>query len=149
MYQLKELRVRARLAQLLDHPERDARAAVHSHAGRLIDHQQMRIFMEDRELSGRHSSRRFCLLSDPKRRNAHQIAEFEAIFRIDASFVHPHLAGAQDAVDMALGHALGQAHQEIVDALALSVLADLDIGDGFSVECVAHGFLNAAIKWMA
>ena len=50
---------------------------------------------------------------------------------------------------MALGHALGQAHQEIVDALALSVLADLDIGDGFSVECVAHGFLNAAIKWMA
>ena len=122
---------------------------MHGHAGRLINHQQVRIFVEDREFGRRHHTRRFSLLSDPKRRNAHQIAEFQTVFGINPTFIHAHLAGAQDAVDMALGHALGQAHQEIVDALPFGVFTDFHIGDGFAIECVTCGLLNAAIKWMA
>jgi hypothetical protein len=41
------------------------------------------------------------------------------------ALVHPYLAAAQDAVDVALGHALGDAQQEVVDALAFGLLADL------------------------
>jgi hypothetical protein len=41
------------------------------------------------------------------------------------ALVDPNLAAAQDAVDMALRHALGDAQQEVVDALAFGLLADL------------------------
>jgi hypothetical protein len=53
------------------------------------------------------------------------VAELQAILGGNASLVDPNLAAAQDAIDMALRHAFGDAHQEVVDALALGVLADL------------------------
>ncbi|XHO04127.1 hypothetical protein ACEQUB_00994 [Ralstonia syzygii] len=126
---------------------------MHGHTGRLVDHQQVGIFVENREFGGRHGTRCFSLLGrllrDAQRRNAHQIAELQAVFRVDAALVHAYLAGAQDAVDVALGHALGQAHQEVVDPLPLRVFANFNVGDRFAVECFAHRLLNAAIKWMA
>jgi hypothetical protein len=41
------------------------------------------------------------------------------------AFVHPNFAAAQDAIDVALGHALGDAQQEVVDALSVGLVANL------------------------
>jgi hypothetical protein len=153
VHQLQKLRLRARLAQLLDHPKRHPGSAVNGHPGGLIDHQQVRIFVKNREFCRRNCARGFGLLGDPKWRNADQITELQAVFRVNTAFVNAHLAGTQDAVNMAFGHALGHAHQEIIDALPFCVLADFNIGDRLAVECIAEcatsGLLNAAIKWMA
>jgi hypothetical protein len=40
------------------------------------------------------------------------------------ALVHPHLAAADDAVDVGLGHALELAHQVIVQALTCPVFLD-------------------------
>lgn len=109
--------------------------------------------MKDRESCRRHRAGRFHLLGNPQRRNTNQITELQTIFRVDAAFVDSHLAGAQDAVDMAFRHALGHARQKIVDALPFGFFADFDIGDWLVVRCVTEcatsGLSNAATKWMA
>ena len=49
MHQFQEFRVRPRVAQLLDHAERHAAAAVHGDAGRFVDDDQVVVFENDRE----------------------------------------------------------------------------------------------------
>jgi hypothetical protein len=48
----------------------------------------------------------------------------QAVQLIDTSFVHPHFAGAEDAVDMAFGYTLADTQQVVVDALSSFFLSD-------------------------
>jgi len=68
-------------------------------------------------------------LGHAHRRNPHPVPRLQAIGRIDAAAVDPHLAGAQDPVDMAARNPLADPHQEVVDPLAFALCSDLDRGD--------------------
>ena len=131
MHEFEKLRVRPRIAQLFDDAERHAAAAVHGDAGRFVDDDQVVVFEEDREFGGGRIRRnvRFIRLRDANRRHAHEIAEFEAIRGIDAALVHAHFPAAQNPVDVALGYALADAQQEIVDSLTGRAFIDFDHRD--------------------
>jgi hypothetical protein len=58
-------------------------------------------------------------------RHAQPVADPQPVLGRNPALVDPYLAAAQDAVDVALGHTLGDAQQEVVDALAFGLLADL------------------------
>lgn len=132
MHEFEEFRARARLPELLDHAERDAAAAVHGDAGRLVDHEHRVVFEQHVELRGRHDGRvgaREVGRRHAHGRHAHDVAEREPVLRIDAPLVHAHFAAAQDPVNMAFRHALADAQQEIVDPLTGCTFVDLDHGD--------------------
>jgi hypothetical protein len=99
---------------------------VHRHPGRLVHHEQGRVFVDDRKFRG------FCLallsLRNPDRRHAHPVARLQPVLGLHAAAVDPHLAAAQDPVDMAFRHALETAQQEIVDALRRRFFADFQGG---------------------
>src|SRR4030042_657005 len=59
----------------------------------------------------------------PDRRYPQLIADDQASLRTDLAAVHPDLAAAQDPVDVALGDALQDLDEVIVDALTLPILA--------------------------
>ena len=65
-------------------------------------------------------------LGHAHRWNADAIACLHASRALHAAAIHPHLAAAQDAVDMALGHALQAGHEEIIEALAGLLLGHVD-----------------------
>ena len=50
--------------------------------------------------------------------DSHPVALFQPVGGVHAAAVHPHLAAAQNAVDVAAGHSLADPEQEIVHALA-------------------------------
>src|SRR4030095_10190653 len=106
-----------------DHAEAHAAAPVHRHAGRLVDHEERRVFVHDREF------RRFCLcfrlLRNPDGWNPHPVSGLQAVLGLDAPAVDPDLAAAEHAIDVAFGYPLEMAQQEIVDALRRRLLADL------------------------
>ena len=54
VHQFQERRLRPGHAQLLNHAKTHARAAMHRHARRFVDGQQVRIFKQDRKVLGRH-----------------------------------------------------------------------------------------------
>ena len=117
----RNARLGPRPAQLLDDAEADAAAAVHRDAGRLVDREQVLVLVHDRELARRRGRRCRRRSATPHRRHAHLVAEREPRVGLGAALVDAHLAGADDAVDMGLRHALQQlAQQEVVEALALA-----------------------------
>ena len=104
VHQFQELGVGARGAQLLDHAERHARAAMHGHAGRLVDDEQLRIFEDDLEFGGRRARGR--LFGHAHGWNAHHVAGGETVQLIDTAFINPHFSRSQDPVDVAFRHSL-------------------------------------------
>ena len=77
-------------------------------------------------------------LRDPHRRNAQHVAVSETRIRLGPLAVHPHLPGAQNPVDHALGHPLEHGHQGVVDALAIPLGADLDLTH--TLRCVGGSY---------
>jgi hypothetical protein len=111
-------------AQLLDDTETDAAAAMDSHAGRLVDRQQAVVLVEDAVFApGRHRSPGFA--AQLQWRDAHLVAGPQPVLRGHPPAVHAHLAAPEYPVDETFRHALADAQQIIVDALALRLLADL------------------------
>ena len=125
VYQLQELGLRAGTAHLLDDPEADATATMHRHTGRLVHHHQRIVLVNDREFHRRDVRLLdLMLFRHADRRDAQQVAQFQSIGLVDALLVHPHFA-AQDAVNVAFGHAFQMFEQEVVDALTLAAFINL------------------------
>ena len=57
-------------------------------------------------------------------RGTYTVVRLQTIGRIDPAAVDPHLPGTQQPIDVALGNALQNAHEKIVDALAGFLLAN-------------------------
>jgi hypothetical protein len=81
VHELEEPGVRPRAAQLLDDAEGDAAAAVHRHAGRLVEGDQVLVLVHDGELARR---RRGFLrtVGHAHRRHAHLVADGQAACRL-------------------------------------------------------------------
>ena len=131
VHQFQELGLRTRRAQLLDHAIGHARAAVHGHAGRLVDDEQVRILEHDGEFRSRRGLGTG-FLGQADRRNPHHVALAQAVHLVDAALVHPDFARAQDAVNMALGYAFADTQQEIVNSLTSFFFGD---GHELRLEC--------------
>ena len=101
---------------------------MHGDAGRLVDGDEVGVLEDDRELAPRH--RAFFDGGRAHRRDPHVVAEREARLRIGATLVHAHLARADHAIDVRLGHALQQLHEEVVEALPGAVFADPNVTCG-------------------
>ena len=128
MDELEKARVGPRRAHLLDEPGRDPAAAVDRQPGRLVDDNEHVVLEQDRHLdglagAGRDGARRRGRRG-PHRRDPDDVAQDEPRVGPDAPLVHADLPAAQDPVDVALGNALEDAGQEIVDALPGGVVAD-------------------------
>ena len=125
MHQFEKARLRPCPAQLLDHTEADAAAAMHRDAGRLVQRQQLFVFVKDRELAGRRRCRTGAF-GHPHGGHAHFVAERQSGIGAGPPAVDPHLAGADYAVDVGLRHALEQPQQEIVEPLPRTALVNID-----------------------
>ena len=123
---------------------------MHGHASRLGDGQHVVVFVQNREFA-RRGGRSFLLggaLGLTHGRQTHQIPRFHPGVCRRPAFVHPHLAAADDAVNMGLGHAFELADQKVVQALPgrLFVHFDqagrdrcgLDLGSNFALYNVFH-----------
>ena len=106
MHQFKITRFGAGAADLLDHAEADAAAAVHRHACRFVDYQHGIVFIHNLKFACRCGAafRRPLFFGNAYRRNAQHIALGQAVGAFAAFFVEPHFAGADDALDVAFGH---------------------------------------------
>jgi hypothetical protein len=126
MRQFEKTRLRPLPPQRLDDPEALAAATMHGDAGRLVDHQQALVLIDDRQVHLEFGAGHHLLFAagDAQRRNAQQVAALQAIRDVRPAAIDPHLAAADDAVDVALGHPLAQLQQQVVEALPVLVLAD-------------------------
>lgn len=125
--EFQEGNVGARSAHALDQAVGDPRAPVGGEARGLVDDQKMTVFKENghRPLGqGRGRRLRDGALGDAHGRKPQEVPFGKARLRLGAGLVHAHFARADDAVDVALRNALGDAHEEIVEALAVRVGTD-------------------------
>ena len=97
---------------------------MHRHAGGLVDGDQVIVLEHHRKLASRHC-RLGAAIGHPHRRHPHLVTQREPRVGCGAALVDAHLAGADDAIDMRLGHALEQLDQEVVEALPFRALVDL------------------------
>jgi hypothetical protein len=123
--ELQDLGLRAAGAQSLDHAEAHAAAAVHRHAGGLVDHQHGGVFVGDRKF-GR--LRPALPLGDADRRHPDPVAGLQAVLGLDPAAVDADFAAAQDTVDVAFRHALQAAQEEVVDPLRGRFFPDFEGG---------------------
>jgi hypothetical protein len=79
-------------------------------AGDLLGHSAMRLFGHP--------------LGHAHRRQAHHVPRVQARIGTGPPLVDPHLAAADDAVDVGFGHAFELAHQVVVQALARLIFID-------------------------
>ena len=138
--QLQEARLRALLAQQLDHAEAHPAAAMHGEPGRFIDHQQGFILEHHIELQAGGGGGAGCghggALGHAHRRYPHFIPGLQAIGLADAPAIDPHLAAAQDAIDVTARHTLAHGEQEIVDALPCRLAVNEDATHGRCRACL-------------
>ena len=132
--------------QHLDDAKTDAAAAMHSDAGRLIEHQQALILVDDRRLDlldqpGRNGfgrSRIGGLDLFAVRRYPQDVALGHPAVGFDAFAVQPHLAFAQQPEQVAARDRTQKAGQQAIDPLAGLLRANGDQTDG----SVARGRLR-------
>ncbi len=124
VHELEEPRLRPSAPQLLDDAEAHARTAVNRHPGGLVDRQQVFVLVQDREFARRRGERALGALGSAHRRHPYLVAQCQARVGRGAALVEAHLARADHAVDMRLGHALEHAKQEVVQPLAFAALVD-------------------------
>ena len=118
---------------------------MHRHARGLVDGQDRLVLKQDGKFAGGRARdqarviRRATALSlQPCGRglrgahwgNAHRVARRQAGVRLGTGLVHPHLARADEAVDMGLGHPLEVPKQEVVQALPFPGLVDHHLAHG-------------------
>ncbi|MBB3255663.1 hypothetical protein F4827_000130 [Paraburkholderia bannensis] len=114
---------------------------MHGDARRLVDHQHRFVLEEHFELGGRHRRLfRRCFFGDADGRHAHNIAQFEAVLRIDPPLIHTHFAAAQNAINVAFRHAFAHAQEEIVDPLTGGAIVDLDEGNLVTCDLILGYF---------
>ncbi len=130
MNEFEEGLIRPLFSKLFNRPKGYAAAAMHGHAGWLVDGEQPFILIEGvcpepakpaTALGGRRGY--------PNRRNSNLVTRFEPMGGTDPPAVHAHLTAAQDSVDVAARHAFQRFGQEIVDPLPLCRFIDLDPAD--------------------
>ncbi|MNX54084.1 hypothetical protein D3C86_847970 [compost metagenome] len=129
VHQLQELGLGPGGAQLLDHAERHAAAAMDRHAGGLVHHQHGVVLEHDREFRARHRPG-LARVGQAQGRDADDVAFHDAVVDRDTSLVYPHLAATNGLVDMRFGDAFAQPHQVVIEALAGMVGIDLHHSDG-------------------
>ena len=116
-----QLHAGAKLTHGLDQPEAETAAAVDRQPGGLVDGQQALVLEKDGRLQtpqqrGRGQTR-LPRLRLPHGGDAHQVPIPQPVIRLDPPLVDPHLAAAQDAVDVTAWDALEPRQKEIVDPL--------------------------------
>ena len=82
---------------------------MHRLARGLVDDEQGIVLEHHRQRPSRRGRRVTLRLGDPQRGDTHLITFGEAISLLHPAAIDSHFATAQDAVDMALGHAFGDA----------------------------------------
>ena len=102
---------------------------MHGDPCRLVNDQQRVVFVNDGEFEGGDGAGRVGS-GNPHRRNAHLVAQLQAVAGINPSFVYADFAAPQNAVNMALGHAFQHTKKVVVDALVLLGIGDGHTGDG-------------------
>jgi hypothetical protein len=133
MHEFQALLIRARSAQRLDDAEAHAAATMDGNPGGLVDHQQLRVLVDDgggdalEQRTG--GAARWRRRTDPNRRYAHGVACLQPALGLGALAVDAHLALANHAENMGLGHISEDAGEEVVQSLALPPLVDLDLAD--------------------
>jgi len=116
---------------------RRARAALHRKPYRLVEHQHVDVLVERDRLQERAglfvrlvAARARLRLVETQRRNPHGLTGFETVLRLGALAVDPHLAFADDALDVGEAQARKARLEEAVDAHAGFVGRNGDILHG-------------------
>ncbi len=132
MDELQKLRLGSGAPQPLDHSEADAAPAVHGDPRRLVERDQRIVFVQypERLVTGRRglTPRTRGLLPRgrshrcPNWRNAQLVAPRKTPIGTRPATVHPDLAAAHDAIDMALRYPLERLDEVVVQTLAVAVL---------------------------
>ena len=128
VHQLQKLCVRSQLAQCLNQAETDPATAVNRQTRWFIDNQEAIVFKQDGILQGigqrvRDKSRRLLRrITDPHRRNPHNIPHPELELGLDPGLVNPDLALAQQAVNARFRHTFQHFEQVVVDTLPFGTL---------------------------
>jgi hypothetical protein len=147
--QLEVLALGPQEAQRLDAPEADAATAMNGEPGRLVEHQQPRVLIDDALGEPFQTVRRGERLgggADPDRRHANLVAGLQPVARIGAPRVDAHLPGADEPIDMAAGNALQLAEQIVVEPLPRPLRVDLAVPHGRRAGPAGSGFLRW-IQW--
>ena len=119
MHQLQEFCVRPHRAQLFNGAQADSAAAMHGESRRFVDNQHRRVLVQNVEFDAgaRLGQLRRIAFRDTNGRDAHPVAVLNPVVRPNAALVDPHLAAAQNAVNVALRHPFKPSYQVVVDAL--------------------------------
>jgi len=124
MHQFQRL-IGPRRAQRFDHASADAAATMHGDAGRLVDHQQTLVLMQNCALHLFRKPRRHArrgggafdrLHFQAHRRNTQHVALGQTRFAADALAIHAHFSATQQAEDPGAWHAGQQSRQHLVHA---------------------------------
>ena len=135
VHEIQFLAVRPGGPQGLDHAVRHAAAAVHRDARRLVQDQQVLVLVDDgggEQVLQRLAGRAVTPAAAARLRTTHRgqpdpVAGCDTLVGLGALAVHPHLALAQQAVDVGPRHALQDPDQEIVEPLPGIALAGVDV----------------------
>ena len=94
---------------------------MHRHASGLVNHQQGLVFKNHLKLRYWHCTdgRGDRTLCDPNGRNPHHIARLQPRIGRSPRLIHPHLAAADQAVNMGFRHAFKLANQIVVQPLPI------------------------------
>ena len=115
---------------MFDDAEAHAAAAVDGGAGGFVNHQQRVVFVNDVEFARGGGLgavfRRPLLFSGAYGRDAEQVACLDAAVGLATFFVQANFSGADDAVDVALGHAFEDFYQIVVKALACRLVVNAE-----------------------
>ncbi len=132
MNQFKETGVRARSAQLLNHPEADTAAPMHGHTRRLVQRQKRIVLMDNRKITPRHRKRRLlsCTFGQPDGGNAQHISSLHPVVCRNPALVAPHLPRTDDPIDVGLGNTLELPEQVVVQPLTGRVLVHKEMSHG-------------------
>src|SRR5690606_35848218 len=97
------LGVGTQLSQRLDYTVAEPAATMNGNAGRLVEHDQGLVFINNRSFEAFEQTLRkghgLIALGQPQRRNTHNVARLQLVLGLDPTLVHPYLTLAQDAVD--------------------------------------------------
>ncbi|MNZ67695.1 hypothetical protein D3C78_859500 [compost metagenome] len=94
---------------------------MHGDAGRLVEHDQRLVLVDDGRLEALQQPLRQRLglvaLGQAQRRHPHHIARLQLVLRLDPALVHAHFALAQDAINQCFGNTFQLSTKKVVDAL--------------------------------
>ena len=112
---------------MLDHAKAHAAAAVHGRACGFVDGNEVLVLQQQREFARRCRALGLVghFFGHAHGRQAHLVARIDPGVGAGTAFVDAHLATADDAIDVGLGHTLELAQQKVVQPLARRFGIDL------------------------